>query len=47
VATLATAVFAERPPIPGRISRREFPKAPPFEQILPYPRIKASWAKPV
>src|SRR6266436_989026 len=43
VATLATAVFAERRPSWSH-QPAEFPKAPPFEQILPYPRIKASWA---
>jgi acyl-CoA thioesterase len=43
VATLATAVFAERRPSWSHQPAR-FPKAPPFEQILPYPRIKASWA---
>src|SRR3982074_1991690 len=44
VATLATAVFAER-----RASwshqGAEFPKAPPFEQILPYPKVAAPWVK--
>jgi acyl-CoA thioesterase len=43
VATLATGVFAERRPSWSH-QPAEFPKAPPFEQILPYPRIKASWA---
>ena len=43
VATLATAVFAERRPSWSH-QRAEFPQAKPFEQILPYPRIKASWA---
>src|ERR1700719_927016 len=42
VATLATAVFAERRPSWSH-QPAEFPKAPPFEQILPYPKIKASW----
>ena len=43
VATLATAVFAERRPSWSH-QPAQFPKAPPFEQILPYPKIKASWA---
>jgi acyl-CoA thioesterase len=44
VATLATAVFAER--------RRswshqpaQFPQSPPFEQLLPYSKIAAPWVK--
>ena len=46
VATLATAVFAERRPSwshqPARISA----KAPPFEQTRPYPKsITMSWVK--
>ncbi len=44
VATFATAVFAER-----RASwshqLAQFPKAKPFEQILPYPKVAASWVK--
>ena len=43
VATLATAVFAERRPS-WSYQQAEFPKAPPFEQILPYPKIAATWA---
>jgi acyl-CoA thioesterase len=43
VATLATAVFAERRPSWSH-QPAEFPPAKPFEQILPYPGIKASWA---
>jgi acyl-CoA thioesterase len=43
VATLATAVFAER-----RASwshqPAQFPQSVPFEQIRRYPKIKASWA---
>jgi len=44
VATFATAVFAER-----RTSwshqQAQFPQAKPFEQILPYPKVAASWVK--
>jgi acyl-CoA thioesterase len=44
VATLATAVFAER-----RASwshqQAQFPNSPPFEQILPYPKVAAPWVK--
>ncbi len=44
VATFATAVFAER-----RASwshqQAQFPKAKPLEQILPYPKVAASWVK--
>jgi acyl-CoA thioesterase len=44
VATFATAVFAKR-----RTSwshqQAAFPKAPPFEQIPPYPKVAASWVK--
>ena len=44
VATFATAVFAER-----RASwshqLAQFPKAKPFEQILPYPKVAAPWVK--
>ena len=43
VATLATAVFAERRPSWSH-QPAQFPQGTPFEQILPYPRIKASWA---
>lgn len=43
VATLATAVFAERRPSWSH-QQAEFPQATPPEQIQPYPRIKASWA---
>src|ERR1700716_336525 len=44
VATLATAVFAERRPSWSQ-QQVEFPKAPPFEQIQPYPKVAASWVK--
>jgi acyl-CoA thioesterase len=43
VATLATAVFAERRPSWSH-QQAAFPKAPPFEQIQPFPKIKATWA---
>jgi acyl-CoA thioesterase len=43
VATLAIAVFAERRPSWSH-QPAAFPQSPPFEQIQPYPRIKASWA---
>jgi acyl-CoA thioesterase len=43
VGALATAVFAERRPSWSH-QAAEFPKSPPFEQIPPFPRIKASWA---
>jgi acyl-CoA thioesterase len=43
VATLATAVFAERRPSWSH-QQAAFPKAPPFEQIPPFPKIKATWA---
>jgi acyl-CoA thioesterase len=43
VATLATAVFAERRPSWSH-QPAQFPQAKPFEQIVPYPRIKAAWA---
>jgi acyl-CoA thioesterase len=43
VATLATAVFAERRPSWSH-QPAAFPSAKPFEQILPYPKMKASWA---
>ena len=44
VATLATAVFAERRPSWSH-QPAPFPQATPFEQILPYPKIAAAWAK--
>ena len=43
VATLATAVFAERRPSWSH-QPAELPQAAPFDQIRPFPRIKASWA---
>ena len=43
VATLATAVFAERRPSWSH-QPAEFPQAKSFEEILPYPKIKATWA---
>jgi acyl-CoA thioesterase len=43
VATLATAVFAERRPSWSH-QPALFPQGIPFEQIQPYPRIKATWA---
>jgi acyl-CoA thioesterase len=43
VATLATAVFAERRPSWSH-QQAQFPQAPPFEQVQPYPKIKATWA---
>ena len=43
VGALATAVFAQRRPSWSH-QAAEFPKSPPFEQIRPFPRIKASWA---
>ena len=43
VGALATAVFAERRPSWSH-QAAEFPKSPPFDQIRPFPRIKASWA---
>jgi len=43
VATLATAVFAERRPSwEHRVA--QYPDAKPFEQTLPFPKIQASWA---
>ncbi len=43
VATLATAVFAERRPSwEHRVAA--YPDATPFEQTLPFPKIAASWA---
>ena len=44
VATLATAVFAERRPSWSH-QPAEFPKAKPLEQILPYPKVEAPWVK--
>jgi acyl-CoA thioesterase len=44
VATLATAVFAERRPSWSH-QQAQFPPAKPFEQILPYPKVAASWVK--
>jgi acyl-CoA thioesterase len=43
VATLATAVFAERRPSWAH-QVAAFPGAKPFEETLPYPNIAASWA---
>ena len=43
VATLATAVFAERRPSWSH-QPAPYPGATPFEQIRPYPKIKATWA---
>ena len=43
VATLATAVFAERRPSWSHVVAA-FPCAPPFEQTLPYPKLAPSWA---
>ena len=44
MATLATAVFAERRPSWSH-QPATFPQAKPFEQIRPYPKIAATWAK--
>jgi acyl-CoA thioesterase len=44
VATLATAVFAERRPSWSH-QPAEFPQATPFEQVLPYPKVAAPWVK--
>jgi acyl-CoA thioesterase len=44
VATLATAVFAERRPSWSH-QPAQFPQAPPFEQILSYPKTAATWVK--
>jgi acyl-CoA thioesterase len=44
VATLATAVFAERRPSWSH-QQASFPQATPFEQTLPYPKVAASWVK--
>jgi acyl-CoA thioesterase len=43
VATLATAVFAERRPSWSHQQAR-LPQAKPFDEIRPYPKIAASWA---
>jgi acyl-CoA thioesterase len=43
VATLATAVFAERRPSWSH-QVAQFPGATPFEETLPFPEIAASWA---
>ena len=43
VATLATAVFAERRPSWSH-QPAPFPPAKPFEQIRPFPKIAATWA---
>jgi acyl-CoA thioesterase len=43
VATLATAVFAERRPSWSH-QQAQKPQAKPFDEIRPYPRIAASWA---
>ena len=44
VATLATAVFAERRPSWAH-QQASFPGATPFEQTLPYPNLAMSWVK--
>jgi len=44
VATLATAVFAERRPSWSH-QQAAFPGAKPFEQTLTYPSLAASWVK--
>jgi acyl-CoA thioesterase len=44
VATLATAVFAERRPSWSH-QQAQFPQGRPFEQIRPYPYVAASWIK--
>jgi acyl-CoA thioesterase len=44
VATLATAVFAERRPSWSH-QQAPFPQAKPFEQIVPYPKVAAPWVK--
>ena len=43
VATLATAVFAERRPSWSH-QPAVFPQTTPFEQIVPYPKLSAAWA---
>jgi acyl-CoA thioesterase len=44
VATLATAVFAERRPSWSH-QQAHFPETKPFEQTLPYAKVAASWVK--
>jgi acyl-CoA thioesterase len=44
VATLATAVFAERRPSWSH-QQAEFPQGSPFEQIAPYSMIAAPWVR--
>jgi acyl-CoA thioesterase len=44
IATLATAVFAERRPSWSH-AQAEYPGATPFEQTRPYPKIAAPWVK--
>jgi acyl-CoA thioesterase len=44
VATVATAVFAERRPSWSQ-QLAQFPEARPFEQIQPYPNVAATWVK--
>jgi acyl-CoA thioesterase len=44
VATLATAVFAERRPSWSH-QQAEFPQAKPFEQIPSYPKVAAPWVR--
>ncbi|MDB5608796.1 MAG: acyl-CoA thioesterase [Bradyrhizobium sp.] len=44
VATLATAVFAERRPSWSH-QQAQFPHATPFEQTLPYAKTAAPWVK--
>jgi len=44
VATLATAVFAERRPSWSH-QQATCPDAKPFEAILPYPKVAATWVK--
>src|SRR5882672_2650797 len=44
VATLATAVFAERRPSWSH-QPAEFPESPPPEQIQPYPKVAAPWVR--
>src|SRR3981189_2130339 len=44
VATLATAVFAERRPSWSQ-QQVEFPKSPPPEQMQPSPKVAAPWVR--
>jgi acyl-CoA thioesterase len=44
VATLATAVFAERRPSWSH-QQAHFPETKPYEQTLPYANVAASWVK--